>query len=204
MSVTNTTYPGSTQPITSLTSQQMQNAMSSIYVEMPWLNNGTPGGAFNGKYAVTLSGISFVKPCDAQNPPACAPQSPQVLWSSYLQQGGSNLITPLPNNLNSLYRLCSPNPIPWPQFPNNGTQLAYMIQPTMPSGVPNIPQVVADVQFQFKPTFPLLSGTTYTFYASATYPAPLGGDSQAIVFDLVHSDGLTKVEACPGGGTITS
>jgi hypothetical protein len=66
-----------------------------------------------------------------------------------------------------------------------------------------IPQVVADVVYVFKPSFPLLSGRTFTFYASATFPAPLGGDDQAIVLDATNSGTLSSnVENCSGGGAV--
>ena len=206
MSVTTYTYDGSSQPVTALTAQQMQDAMSSIYAEIPWLSSsagvGNGSGLFLGNYAVTLSGVAFNPLCIANKNNNCAPQTPTVLWSSYLTQGGSQLITPPANQPLQQYRICGPL-IPVSQFPNDGTQLQKMINPNLePNGVANInliPQVVADVQLQFQPSFPLLSGLSYTFYASATFPAPLGGDDQAIVFDQKDS-ATNTVENCAGGG----
>jgi hypothetical protein len=183
----------------------MQDAMSTIYAEMPWLNLGQGNGAFTGSYAVTLSGVSFEKRCVAQVPNNCAPQTPNVLWSSYLSQGYGQLKAPPPNNPKLLWRLCG-SLKPVAKFPNDSTQLTVMIDPNQViGGVTNlidIPQVVADVQFSYSPSFPLLSAFSYTFYASATFPAPLGGDDQEIVYDQLHSPGA-NVESCANGNPYT-
>jgi Flp pilus assembly protein TadG len=208
MSVTNTDYTSGAnigKPVTALTSQQMQDAMTTIYAEMPWLALGNGTGPFTGQFAVTLSGIAFDPLCPANATNSCAAQTPTVLWSTYLTQGGGQLMTPPPQNPNTLYRLCG-TLTPVAQFPNNAAQLLDMIDPNKVAGGVNtinlIPQVVADVVYVFKPSFPLLAGHTYTFYASATFPAPLGGDDQAIVFDNKDSAANNNVENCPGGGSI--
>jgi hypothetical protein len=208
LSYTGISYPNTNNPVTALTAQQMQDAMSSIYAEMPWLNLGNPGGLFTGGYQVTLSGVSFnqlglpgAPPC---TPPqaTCLTQSPVVLWSSYLTEGGPQLTLPPVNQPNALYRLCTPNPVPVAQFPNNAHQLQDMIDPNLQTGGSSnmilMPQVVADVVFTFQPSFPLLSNLTYTFYASASFPAPVGNDNQQIVFDQKDS-GANTVENCPLG-----
>ena len=203
LSVTANQYKNG-KPITSLTAQQMQNAMSSIYAEMPWLNLGAGTGTLTGKYAVTLSGVAFLPLCPANSTNTCKAQTPNVLWSAYLTEGGGQMLQPNAGNPNSLYRLCGPL-TPVAQFPNNSSQLLDMIDPNM-AGLGNttvnlIPQVVSDVQYVFTPTFPLLSHFTYTFYASATFPAPLGGDDQEIVFDATDS-GANSVENCAQGGSL--
>ena len=205
MSVTNINYPNTTQPLTALTASQMQDAMSTIYAEMPWLKLGAGNGAFTGQYAVTLSGVSFEPRCQANALDFCAPQTPNVLWSSSLGLGGSQLKTAPPNAPYLLDRLCGPL-VAVNQFPNDATQLTKMIDPnlvkvTLPK-INDIPQVVADVQFTYAPSFPLLQNFTYTFYASATFPAPLGGDDQEIVFDQKDS-GANTVENCPNGNPYT-
>jgi Flp pilus assembly protein TadG len=208
LSITPSNYPGG-QPITALTATQMQTAMSSIYAEMPWLNLGDSTGTFKGNFTVTLSGVAFMPLCpalNAKNGLCVFPQVPTVLWSSYLTEGGSQLLTPPPPpNNTALYRLCGAL-LPVPQFPNNNTQRLFMMDPDLvPNGANNKlvlpPQVVADVQYTFTPTFPLLAGKTYTFYASASFPAPVGDNDQEIVFD--KSDSLANVvEDCQGGGSI--
>ena len=200
LSVTTYTTNGN-KPVTALTAQQMQDAMTSIYAEMPWLNLGNGTGLFTGSYSVTLSGVYFSPLCPANPTNNCSVQTPYVLWSSNLTQGGSQLLLPPPNMPYLQDRLCNAPLKSVPQFPNNSTQLLYMINPnTVPGGVQNInliPQVVADVQLQFQPSFPLLSHFTYTFWASASFPAPLGGDDQEILFDELHS-GSNNVENCGG------
>ena len=200
MSYSTRTYSGTNNPVTALNAQQMQDAMSSIYAEMPWLNLGNPGGLLPGTFQVTLSGISYNPTCTPNNP--CAFQVPFVMWSSYLNEGGSNLNQPPPGNPADPYRPCLPYPVSVAQFPNNAQQLKDMINPNLVGGGVNniilIPQVVADVVYTFQPSFPLLSNFTYTFYASATFPAPVGGDTQAIVFDEEGYTGNT-VETCPNG-----
>jgi Flp pilus assembly protein TadG len=209
MSITNRVYPNGNskagEPISALTATQMQAAMSSIYAQMPWLNLGAGNGSLNGGYSVTLSGVAFTPLCAANSANTCQPQAPNVLWSSYLTEGGAQLLTPAKAGI-SLYRACGPL-LPVAQFPNNSTQLLYMIDANLVNnGVQNlnlIPQVVADVQYQFTPTFPLLSGKTFTFWASASFPAPLGGDDQEIVFDKTNSGGVDgTVEDCAGGGAV--
>ena len=203
LSYSTRTYDGTNNPVTALSAQQMQDAMSSIYAEMPWLHLGDGGGLFQGKYQVTLSGISFNPLCvPGPNGTTCTgqplPQLPFVLWSSYLAQGGTQQLIQGP----ALWRQCLPVPIPIAQFPNNSSQLLFMADPNVPPvGTYNlilIPQVVADVAYTFTPSFPLLSGFSYTFYASASFPAPVGGDTQAIVFDAEGYNGST-VLSCPGG-----
>jgi Flp pilus assembly protein TadG len=205
MSYTGTSYPPGSQnagaPMTSLTATQMQAAMSSIYSQMPWLNLGSNTGPLRGNYSVTLSGVAFTPLCPAKSSNNCQAQTPTVLWSSYLTEGGAQLLTPS-NSQISLYRVCGPL-VPVAQFPNNGSQLLDMINPNMvANGVTNmnlIPQVVADVQYIFTPSFPLLSKTSFTFWASASFPAPVGGDDQQIVFNKTGSGGVAgTVEDCGG------
>ncbi len=203
MSVTNKDYPKGDpragSPITSLTAAQMQAAMTSIYAQMPLLNLGNNTGSFRGNYSVTLSSVAYLPLCPANNTNTCPPQAPWVVWSSYLTEGGGQMLTPANAGI-SLYRVCGAL-APVAQFPNDSTQLLKMIDPTLVNnGVQNlnlIPQVVADVQYVFKPTFPLLGGKTFTFWASASFPAPLGGDDQIIVFNKTGSGGVDgTVEDC--------
>ncbi len=195
LSVTNSNYPGTTKPLTALTASEMQDAM--------WLNLGQGTGAFTGGFAVTLSGVSFEPLCVASVNTPCPVQKPNVLWSSYLSQGYGQLLQPPQNNPKLYWRLCGYLQSV-AKFPNDNTQLTVMIDPNkVPGGVTNlinIPQVVADVQFSYSPSFPLLSNFSYTFYASATFPAPLGGDDQEIVYDA-RSPG--NVESCANGNPYT-
>jgi hypothetical protein len=79
-----------------------------------------------------------------------------------------------------------------------------MIDPDMVPNGPNQflvmpPQVVADVEYVFTPTFPLLFGRSYTFYASASFPAPIGDNDQQILFNQTASPANT-VEVCLNNG----
>ncbi len=193
LSVTGNVDATSGAPILALTSQRMQDAMTSIYASMPFLGLGDHSGSFTGNYSVTLSGVAYTPPCpaSAQGPGACvSPQIPQVIWSAYLDEGGTQLMQPPVTALALVQRACGAPAVISGNFPNNGQQLQTLTDVNKSGAggtdVVLIPQVVADVQYVFTPTFPLI-GRSFTFWASASFPAPLGGDDQPIVFDLTHS-----------------
>ena len=193
LSVTGNTNATTGAPILALTSQRMQDAMTTIYAEMPFLGLGDSTGAFRGIYSVTLSGITYNPPCaaSAKGPSSCVtPQVPTVIWSTYLDQGGNQLLTPAVTAVTNIRRACGAPPTVAGTFPNNQLQLQTLINANMAGAggttVALIPQVVADVQYVFTPSFPLLRHT-FTFWASASFPAPLGGDDQPIVFDATGS-----------------
>ena len=177
--------PGST--LTSLTGSQMQNAMSAVYAQIPGLNLGNGKGTYTGPYSVTLSSIVYLPPC--QTTAGCAAQAPYTLWSSYLTEGGTQLMT-VPTPASPLLRPCG-SLIPVSQFPNDSTQLSKMLNPTLVTGGSAMtlsPQVVADVRYVFTPLFPLFLGTV-TFWASATVPTPVGGSAQAVTFNNTGAAG---------------
>jgi len=193
LSVTGNTNATTGAPILALTAQRMQDAMTSIYAEMPFLGVGNGTGSFTGVFSVTLSGVTYNPPCpaSAQGPSACVmPQIPNVVWSAYLDQGGTQLLTPTVTAVTNIQRACGAPPYIAGNFPNNALQLKTLINANMAGAggttVALIPQVVADVQYVFTPTFPLLH-STFTFWASASFPAPLGGDDQPIVYDETDS-----------------
>ncbi len=210
LSVTNQVLPGTNTPETALTAQQMQDAMTSIYAEMPLIPNASnPRGSFLGTYGVILSGVAFKPLCPANATNTCAAQTPQVLWSTYLNEGNAGqMLNPPPSLPSIFFRQCGAGALTsTAHFPNNNNQLLYMINPNLQSGgVTNInliPQVVADVVYVYAPTFPLLRNFTYTFWASATFPAPLGGDDQEIKFNGSSATAPSYVEDCTGGDTTT-
>jgi hypothetical protein len=193
LSVTGSVDIVSGAPILALTSQRMQDAMTSMYAVMPFLGLGDFSGTFTGAFSVTLSGVTYTPPCpaSAQGPAACAsPQIPQVIWSAYLAEGGQQLMAPPLTPPALVQRACGTPKYISGNFPNNAQQLQTLTDVNKAGAggtdVVLIPQVVADVQYVFTPTFPLL-GRSFTFWASASFPAPLGGDDQPIVFDLTHS-----------------
>ena len=193
LSVTGTNNSVTGAPILALTSQAMQDAMTSVYAEMSFLGLGDYSGAFTGNFSVTLSGVTYSPPCvaSAQGPSSCTlPQLPQVIWSAYLAQGGLQLLAPPAVPVAQVQRACGTPKYITGAFPNTSDQLQTLTDVNKSgaggTSVVLIPQVVADVSYVFTPTFPLL-GHTYTFWASASFPAPLGGDDQPILFDLTHS-----------------
>jgi Flp pilus assembly protein TadG len=186
-SVTNRTNAGTGAPISALTSNQMQDAMSTIYAEMPFLGLGNGTGAFKGSFSVTLSGVVYTPTCPASATGVCQPQVAAVAWSSYLNTAAAQVLRPPTTPLASVQRQCTGSSMA-AAFPNDSTQLTVLLNPNLISGtsINLIPQVVADVRYVFQPTFPLIN-RTFTFWASATFPAPLGGDDNPIQFDLTDS-----------------
>ena len=183
--------------MTSLTSTQMQDAMTTIYAQMPGLNLGNGTGSMTGAFAVTLSGVAYKPLCPASG--GCGRQAPSTLWSTYLTEGGAQL-NAAPVTL-PLLRRCG-GLTPTATFPNDATQLLVMI---VPAAAPLTPQVVADVQYVFTFSLPLLallpglnsgSGSgRVTFYASASMPAPYGDNTQEITFNSSGPPG--NVVVCP-------
>jgi Flp pilus assembly protein TadG len=193
LSVTGNVDATSGAPVLALTSQRMQDAMTTLYAEMPFLGLADNSGSFNGNVSVTLSGVTYNPPCPAsqQGPGACVtPQIPQVVWSAYLVEGGAQLLAPPLTPLASVQRACGTPPYITGNFSDNANQLLTLtdVNKAGAGGTDTvlIPQVVADVHYVFIPTFPLI-GRSFTFWASASFPAPLGGDDQPIVLDLTHS-----------------
>jgi hypothetical protein len=185
--------------VTTLTSTDMQNAMTTIFAQMPWLGTGNGDGEFTGPFFVLLSGVEFVPPCAATATGTCAAQAPYTMWSSALSVNATQLKTNPPQAPYLYDRPCGALQ-PVAEFPNNASQFFVMIDPNLEPGsttINLIPQVVADVVYTYTPTFPLLRHYSYTFYASATFPAPLGGDNQPISFDQTDSPS-NNVEVCPG------
>ncbi len=184
--------------VTQLTASQMQDAMTTIYADIPGLNLGNDGGTFGGGYVVTLSSVQFWPLC--QNTTGCGAQIPYTVWSSYLTQGGPHLNNGVTNQtfLTHQYeRQCGPLMMT-DQWPDNLAQLLYMVNPvgTSNGGQPMTiaPQVVADVQYSYTPTLSVFVGAV-TLFASATYPAPYGGTAQVVAFD--PSQGAGNVVHCP-------
>lgn len=184
--------------LTSLTSTQMQDAMTTIYAAMPGLNLGNSSGSMTGAFAVTLSGIAYTPLCSTSS--GCQAQTPTTLWSSYLTQGGaqqlnaSSVTLPLLRGCGTLKSVAT--------FPDDATQLSVMISP---ASITLTPQVVADVQYVFTFSLPMQNWFPFlwsspvpgevTFHASASMPAPHGDNMQEITFNNGGPPG--NVESCP-------
>jgi Flp pilus assembly pilin Flp len=166
--------PGST--LTSLTYGQMQTAMSSIYPAIPGLNQGAGTGIYPGQFSVSLAEVSFTPLCADPSLTTCTvPQTPTVLWSTFLQDGAAMNGPPLA-------RPCGAVTYDVGGFPNSGLQLISMTDPNKVTGatpVVAVPQIVADLRYVYTPYF-LFFIKPQTFWASATAPAPLGGTAQGI------------------------
>jgi Flp pilus assembly protein TadG len=200
-----------------LTMAQMNNAMSTIYAEVPGLNLGNGTGSFPGKFGVTLSEVVYLPFCTTAVPSAatCSTtgyaltnggiQQPYTLWSAYLTEGGSSLMP----FTSSMLRKCNPggstdSPLTSVSaFPDASNELQVMVNPDMDGAqvaLTMTPQVVADVQYVFIPSFPLyslLSKTGLTLWASATMPVPTGGLTQEITYTGTGADdGTTNPEVC--------
>ena len=193
------------QVVSELTPAQIQAAMSTVYAQMPGSFGGRPnspfGGVFPGSFAVTLSSVAFTPLCNPNATPACTlanvpKQLPVTIWSSYLTRGQGDArinldYTPTPND--PLLRPCG-GLAAAKQFPNTlPLQFTTMIDPDAGlQGKPNmilVPQLVADVQYNFTPLFSLVFGNvTITFVASAALPAPVGQTNSYIDLNGTGSD----------------
>jgi len=210
------------QAQTSLNSTQMQNAMSTIYAQMP----GLLSGQLTGKYGVTLSSVVYSPSCAYTNPTLCNAngfsQTAYVQWSSYLQEVAGSPSSCLATS----QLLCNASVAPLRgstgagcttsgtptgsaaltmvrQFTNDSSQLKEMLNPTL-IGFPMVlvPQIVADVQYTYSPPLmPALAGWLFvaksiTIYASATLPAPLGGTKQSITYNTSGGNASYVVRSC--------
>jgi Flp pilus assembly protein TadG len=185
---------------TELTPQQMQWAMSSIYAQIPGLNNGNGTGIYRGSYSVTLSDVVFYPLCATSK--GCAAQTPYTVWSTYLTEGGTQLIQPPAAPASQLLRPCYPTQLTGvAQWPDNSTELSVMAQPTLVNKGQTMtltPQVVADVSYNFQPSFPFFVKPV-TLWASASLPSPYGGLEQQVMLNAPNGtyNESTNPEVCP-------
>ena len=216
---------GTGSTATQLTAVQMQDAMTTIYAEIPGLGLGNGVGLYPGQFSVTLSSVTFHPICAAAGGTAggCQPQQPYVDWSTYLTEGGKSLLQPAAGNAAqalTFLRKCygsgaggqAPNSPLLVQtsgssagqflLDNAADQLNYMADPTKASSGATMtvtPQVVADVRYQFTPYITLFMKSVW-LYASATEPAPYGGLTQAVSINAPANtyadDGSTNPEQC--------
>jgi hypothetical protein len=181
-----TTDPVTGAVTSELTADQMQQAMSVIYAEIPGLNLGNGGGLFPGAFAVGLSSMTYAPLCGSAS--GCGSQTATPLWTTYLTVGGGKL-------LQNWYRPCSRGETQVAQFPANASRVLVMASPVVAGGqaMTLAPQIIADVIYQFTPYFPIFLGAT-TFYATATLPAPVGGLDQTVALNTNASTG--NVQSC--------
>jgi hypothetical protein len=178
MSVTTSSTTGAVT--TQLTADQMQQAMSVIYAEIPQLNLGNGGGLFPDAFAAVLSSISYSPVCKAAT--NCGGQTPYLVWSSALSVGGSNLYQ-------GFDRHCG-NISPVARFYDTNANVSQIVSPVLAGGVSMTlsPQLVADVFYSFHPFFPFFIGNTQ-IVASATMPVPIGDLTQVVTLNTSASTG---------------
>jgi Flp pilus assembly protein TadG len=175
-----TTNPTTGAITTQLTADQMQQAMSVIYAEIPQLNLGRGGALFPDNIAVVLSSVSYSPLCTkAAN---CGAQTPYLVWSSYLSVGGPSLFLGFDRHCGNFSQVS--------RFYDTNANVSQMVSPVMAGGTPMTltPQLVADVVYSFHPFFPMFIGTTQ-IVASATMPVPVGGLNQVVTLDTSVSTG---------------
>jgi len=180
-----TTNPTTGAITSQLTADQMQQAMTTVYAEIPQLNLGNGGGLFPDPYAVALSSVSYTPLCSSAS--TCGAQTPYVVWSSYLSVGGPALYQGYMRPCGTLQAVT--------QFRDNNGNINEMPSPVLAGGTTMTlaPQVVADVVYTFHPFFPLFIGTTQII-ASATMPVPIGGLTQVVTFNTSAATG--NVRSC--------
>jgi Flp pilus assembly protein TadG len=180
-----TTDPTTGLVTAELTADQMQQAMSTIYAEIPGLDLGNGGGLFPGSFAVALSSITYTPLCTSAS--GCGSQTASVLWTTYLTVGGSKLVQ-------NWYRPCS-REAQVARFPPNSVGLLEMASPVVAGGsaMTLTPQIVTDVLYAFTPYFPYFFHPVY-LYASATMPAPIGELNQQITLNTSAATG--NVASC--------
>jgi len=178
-----TTNPTTGAVTTQLTADQMQQAMSVVFAEIPGLNLGNGGGLFPGNIAVVLSSVSYTPLCTAAT--NCGSQTPFVVWSSYLNVGGPAVYLGYMRPCGTLQSV--------PRFKDNNGNINEMPSPVLAGGTAMTltPQVVADVVYSFQPYFPLFLGNIQ-IVASATMPAPIGGLNQVVTFNSTGSNGNVR------------
>jgi Flp pilus assembly protein TadG len=174
-----TTDPTSGAVTSELTADQMQKALSTIYAEIPGLNLGNGGSVFSGSFGAGLSSVSYTPSCTATT--GCGSQTPVLLWSTQLYSGGANL-------LGTVYRSCSTTLTQVAHLPNTSVSLQELASPVVSGGTAMtlVPQVVADVAYQFTPWFPFFRSSVM-LYASASYPAPVGALNAAVTLNTSAS-----------------
>lgn len=161
---------------TALSYDQVQQAESGIWADIPGLRTGLQSGQVK---SVTISSVAFTPPSTCHSGSNCNPYSAYVMWSvSYTGDAGSaanfanNIRGCMPTGANSdgLYgekQVAASAGLTGSNFtytlPTAGVS-SYMPDPTGPA-----PVLVADVVFSYTPLFSVFK-TSFTFVATAIWP----------------------------------
>ena len=160
--------------------------MSTVYAQVPGLSLGNGSSSTGSTFFVTLSSVIYTPTCVTSS--GCAAQLPYVAWSTYLSRPGVVVANPPLRRCGALTKVVS--------FPDDSTQLTKMPYWSQ-NRIVLTPQVVADVQTMFVPTFGWFTGPI-TFWSSATMPTPLGGTDQAFTYNTAGPAGSVEVCTVPG------
>ncbi len=168
-----------------LTADQIQQAMTVLYAEIPQLNLANGGGLFPDPILAVLSSVSYTPLCTKAT--GCGTQTPFVVWSDYLTVGGPSLYLGFRRPCGTLQSVA--------RWPDNNGNINKMASPVLVGGTAMTltPQLVADVVYTFHPFFPMFIGTTQ-IVATATMPVPVGGLNQVVTLNTSVPTG--NVESC--------
>jgi len=199
---------------TALSYDQVQQAESGIWADIPGLRTGLQSGQLK---SVTVSSISFQPPSACTTGSSCNPYTAYVMWSvSYT--GGATTGASFANNIRS----CSPTGSNSDGLGGekqvvassglNGSNFTYTL-PTAglsaytPDPTGPAPVLVADVEFSYTPLFSLFKGP-FTFVSTAIWPVRSVKPVQPIVNGGSTVQPLaqqfTKIYGVVSGGTFTA
>jgi len=196
---------------TALSYDEVQQAESGIWADVPELRSGIQQGAVK---SVTVSSVSFEPPTTCPSGSSCNPYTAYVVWSVAYTGGGHGTFAP---NI----RTCTP-----PSGNSDGlggdqqvpgstgltpSDFTYTL-PTAgitsanpdPTGPP--PLLVADVEFSYTPLFGFFNHS-FTFVATAMWPVRTVKPTQPLVVGsdtiLPLAQQFTKIYGSVTGNTFT-
>ncbi len=170
----------------SLSAADAENVMTAIYAEMPGLPYaGRSGAPYAGTFSVTLSSIALSPAgCTITVPGPC---TAVPAWSTELQEGPSGQLL---IDAAHLKRACGTPLVFTTTFPPDQTTLLKI---PFASVTMQTPILVADVQYDYTPTFFQFIGPI-AFWASAEFPVP-GGNATT---DYVQRTPGNDPDVCAG------
>jgi TadE-like protein len=156
---------------TSLTPQQAQVAMTTIYGSMPQVISGLWGG----KYGIAMSGVEWYSTANG------TVWNPVLAWTTSLYALAPAETTAAIDS--TFKRACGTTLNQLDTVPSDSSVLTSI--PTKDVLTPST-FVVVDIHYQFKPVLPVtfIIGNI-DFYASFTFPNLIGQNTQALGYDLL-------------------
>jgi hypothetical protein len=198
---------------TALSYDEVQQAESGIWADIPELRRGLQGGVVK---SVTVSSIDFQPPASCPTGANCNPYTASVMWSVSYTGGASgasfanNIRTCVPSGADS-DGLGGEKQVP-ASSGLNGSDDSYAL-PTAglssytPDPTGPAPVLVADVVFSYTPLFSFFK-TPFTFVATAIWPVRSVKPVQSeVIYDgntfLPLAQQFTKIYGVNSGGTFT-